>query len=311
MQIYFSLIWFLYTYDMKKFRYLIFFLCVVMGTAATAAEANSLDEISGVWYLVAAREPSFGSFGEEYFYTAEYGVRSMMVVTTDGNIKIYTDAYDDYFDAEKNEILDARMNMVGDVRFEVRDGYLLLMDDEKNITHVYSKTNPEHWYEGGQNSEGEAYEGKWNLVAEYEPLSGVSNYSWGNNDFFKEQNSFRACLKNHVGEGVDEDIIDSWIVIGDDNDSSMMISAAADKYPGHLEALAENHPRMRVETDGQAADGSIALSFYEMLDKDYLIKFTVSYTEEEWDNGVSETDGAFHFLVDVYERSISDVIARR
>lgn len=298
---------------MRKFKLLFFFLCVVVGTAATAAEASPLDEISGVWYLIAAVEPGFGSFEEEHFYTAEYGVRSMMVVTTDGNMKIYSDAYDEHFDAEKNEALVTKANMIGDVQFEIRDGYLVLMGEEGNVTHVYSKRNPERWYEGqlNKNSADENYEGKWNLIAEYEPLSGAEYYSWDNNDFFKEQNSFRACLKNYVDEGIDEDIIDSWIVMGDDNDPTMMISAAAGKYPGHLDELAANRPWMRVEISDPAADGSVSLSFYEIIDEDYLIKFTVSYTEQEWNNGISETAGAFHFLVDVYERSISDVVTRR
>ena len=276
--------------------------------SCSMAETNENDYL-GVWYLDAVRDPKNGSFGEDYFYTAEYGVAGMMIILNDGTAEHIVAPYDRYFN-NNSDIIDA-MYPTGDRTIELRNGKLYYIDQDNIVTHVYSKASAKEWYLEDINEEASLsdFAGKWNLVAMYQLENEVVGFSSINESLLKSAG--RICVKNWADEEDASSYLDYSMYQNDNSGFENGVYSFISSEQSEIESLEgkfssfKDIPGLKILTTGkQDADGLYRVSFQSLYNGDFLAVFRVLYTSDEWKDGIDPSEGTVHSRFWLYEKSI-------
>lgn len=291
----------------KNITFLLIGLFLVLSVLPCAADESRRDEFMGVWYLQTVYSPQQGSFGEDYLYPAEYGTTDMMVILED-SIQHMINTYDKNYDESKKGLEDIlTTSKAGQI--DLFDGKIFFIDENKDITHVYSKTNPQRWYEDpvNKNAVFSDFAGKWNMVSVYEPYNNkpFAFDADNKNEFFR--NTFRLCFKNWSDYESAPEYLDQSIYLNGESGKKdgvwSFMSSETEYLDGKFSAFSDE-PWVRIETSGKpSAAGKYKVTFYEMYGSDTLISYQKSYTEQEWTDGIIKDNGTFTDMVWLYQKS--------
>lgn len=294
----------------KTTIFILIIACLFAGAFSCCAAETNINDYLGVWYLDAVYNLENGSFGEDYFYPAEYGVTAMMVLLSDGTAQYMVSPYDSSFDNSRTDLIDV-MYPTGNRSLEIKDGKLYSINEDGIPTHIFSKTSAKEWYLEEINEEADVHDfaGKWNLVAMYQIDEGVIGFSSINESLLKS--AARMCVKNWAGEDNSSSFLDYSMY---ESEESGLSDGVYSFMPGKTPetdfsekkfASFKDKPGIKILTTGEEnQDGLYQVSYRILYSNNYLAVFRVLYTPDEWEDGVDPTEGAIYSRIWLYERSV-------